>query len=40
MEEYARLEREKKDIIEKQSELKKQIDKQMKEKKVDTFKRD
>jgi len=40
MEEYARLEREKKEIIEKQSELKKQIDKQMKEKKVDTFKRD
>lgn len=40
MKEYAELERQKKDILEKQSLLKTEIDKEMKEKKVDTYKQE
>lgn len=40
MKEYAELERQKKDILDKQSILKDEIDKEMKDKKVDSYKQD
>jgi hypothetical protein len=40
MKEYAELERQKKNILDKQSTLKDEIDKEMKDKKVDTFKQE
>ena len=40
MKEYAELERQKKDILDKQAILKDEIDKEMKDKKVDSYKQD
>jgi len=40
MKEYAELERQKKNILDKQTILKDEIDKEMKDKKVDTYKQE